>query len=188
MDKLYGENSLLGRVADGDQQAFRQVFDSYWPKVYQKAYYLLKSAELSQDLSQEVFVKIWEKREHLRNVERFDAYLFMTLRNLFIDALRKKVTEEVDIDNVDEGKLPADDADGAKKMEYRELEELIHHAIDDLPGQMQTVFRLSRFEGLTHRQIALEMNISKVTSQNYLVRALTHIRNFIATRQEKHLL
>lgn len=189
MEEFYGEIKLMGRVAGGDEEAFRLLYNRYWPKVYQKARHLLKSDDLAQDLTQEAFVRIWEKRERLSTVENFEGYLFTLVRNLFIDTLRKKITAEVAIETIDLPRrmVPADDNDAHKRMEYRELEQLLNRAIENLPGQMQTAFRLSRFEGLTHRQIGLEMNITKVTSQNYLARALLQIRNYMTDRSDEHL-
>ncbi len=187
MDEPHREISLLGRVADGDREAFQALFEQYWPKVYRKSLHLLKSPDLAQDLAQEVFIKVWEKRGQFRTIGNFDAYLFVLVKNLFVDYLRKKLITEVPIAEMQEDSLPVDGDDAQTSMENRELEHLMHRAIENLPAQLQTAFRLSRFEGLTHRQIALEMKITKITSQNYLARALLHIRGFLNSRQEENI-
>lgn len=188
MEEIYSEIDLVGRVANGDKEAYRLLYNSYWPKIYQKARFLLKSDELAEDLAQEAFVRIWEKRERLVTVQNFEGYLSSLVRNLFIDTLRKKVAAEVGIESIGPSRPSlTDDSNAHRSMEYQEFEQLLNRAIKNLPGQMQTAFRLSRFEGLTHRQIGLQMNITKVTSQNYLARALLQIRNYMAARGDEHL-
>jgi len=132
-------------------------------------------------------LKVWHNREQLTEVTHFRAYLNTISRNLAIDQLRKKVftveNEEYLLDYFSvEHDLPS------ATPEYKELEQLLHQAVDNLPPQMQQVFRLSRFEGLTHAEIADRMNITKVTSKSYMVRALTSIRTYLARYQYEPLL
>jgi RNA polymerase sigma factor (sigma-70 family) len=177
MKGLEKNTDLIAKVADGDRDAFQEVFTRYWPQVYKRSQLLLKSHDLAQDLAQEVFIRVWEKREHLKTIDKFDSYLWTMSRNLFVDALRKKLTGNTE--ELTELSLLNDDGQRQFGLEYRELEERMDEAIDKLPPQMQTAFRLSRYDGLTHQEIALEMKISKITSQNYLARALLRLKSIV---------
>ena len=175
----YNEQELLLRIASGDQQAYREMFEWYWDKVYAIGLRLSKSPELAKDLAQETFIKIWNNRDKLPAVTNFSAFIYTVSRHLVIDHLRKKVFTAGNEDY-----LVAYFSDDAitpqEKTEYKELENILGRAINNLPPQLQQVFRLSRFEGLSHAEIALRMNITRVTSKSYMVRALYAIRQYLS--------
>ena len=181
-NSLQNEEALLRRVADGDQEAYRVLFDRYWDLMYANALHFTKSPEWAKDLAQDIFLKIWMMREKLPAVQRFDAFLFTVSKNMILDELRKLQNTPRHTDFFDAYFTETDD-DSQQKTELKDLEKEVHAAINQLPLQMQTAFRLSRFEGLTHEQIARQMNISKVTSQNYIARAILNIRKYLASRQ-----
>lgn len=180
----YDEQELLLRIATGDQEAYRQIFERYWDKVYAIGLRLTKSPELAKDLAQETFIKIWNNRDKLPAVTNFSAFLSAVSRHLAIDHLRKKV-----FTTSNEDYLVAYFSDDAitphEKAEYKELEQLLNGAINNLPPQLQQVFRLSRFEGLSHAEIALRMNITRVTSKAYMVRALYAIRKYLSQHNDE---
>ncbi|HEX2845772.1 MAG TPA: RNA polymerase sigma-70 factor [Chitinophagaceae bacterium] len=183
----YNEAHLLQRLAAGEQDAFRQVFEQYWDQVYAIGLKISKSPELAKDLAQETFMKLWHQRAHLKEVTNFRAYLNALSRNLAIDHLRKKVFTA---DNEDYllNYFREDTAMLAGDAEYKELEQILSEAVNQLPPQMQQVFRLSRFEGLSHAEIAARMNITLVTSKSYMVRALAAIRKHLSRYQYEPLL
>ena len=183
----YNEQELLLRIASGDQKAYQEVFGRYWGKVYAIGLRLSKSPELAKDLAQETFLKIWNNREKLPAVTNFSAFLFTVARHLAIDHLRKKVfttnNEDYLVDYFSDDAITPHE-----KAEYKELEKLLNSAINNLPAQLQQVFRLSRFEGLSHAEIALRMNITRVTSKSYMVRALYSIRKYLSQYNDEQFM
>jgi len=175
----YNEQELLLRIATGDHLAYREIFERYWNKVYAIGLRLSKSPELAKDLAQETFIKIWNNRDKLPAVTNFSAFLFTVARHLAIDHLRKKVfttnNEDYLVEYFSDETIPPHE-----KAEYKELEKLLNSAVNNLPTQLQQVFRLSRFEGLSHAEIALRMNITRITSKSYMVRALYAIRKYLS--------
>jgi RNA polymerase sigma-70 factor (ECF subfamily) len=165
------------QTAAGDEKAFQQLFNLYWDKIYANALHLIKSPEAARDLTQEVFIKIWLKREKLSEVQQFESWLYRVARNVFIDHLRKQLVLDSlqDIQSIEDSEEPTPQ----RKLELNELIKQVNGAIASLPAQMQTAFQLSRFHGLTHEQIAQQMNISKATSQNYIARSLIVIRRYL---------
>ncbi|MDR3713968.1 MAG: sigma-70 family RNA polymerase sigma factor [Puia sp.] len=180
---LLNEKELARQVADGNEAAYRRLFVHYWDHLYSTALLFTKSREISQDLVQDIFARIWVKRERLREVDRFDAYLFITARNMIIDRLRKKVFT---IDN--EPHLTEYFADASQlsfqSVELKEMEELIHRGIHVLPNQQRTAFCLNRFGGLRHDEIALRMGVSKESVKSYIVRAISSLRKYLASHAE----
>jgi len=183
----YNEAHLLLRLASGEQDAFRQIFERYWDQAYAVGLKISKSPELAKDLAQETFMKVWHQRAQLKDVTNFRAYLNVLSRNLAIDHLRRKVFTAENEDyllNYFQEETTASTGDA----EYKELEQILHEAVNELPPQMQQVFRLSRYEGLSHAEIAARMNITLVTSKSYMVRALAAIRKHLSRYKYEPLL
>ncbi len=172
---IYNEPLLLKNASQGDQRAFRQLFNFYWDRIYSNGLHFLKSPELARELAQEVFIRIWLKKEKLAEVRQFEPWLYRISRNLFLDYLRKELIT-ASLQDLQQLEVPADEPNALGRMELNELQRLVNNAIAGLPVQMQTAFKLSRFQGLTHDQIARKMNISKATSQNYIARSLVVLR------------
>lgn len=172
------ERELLRLVAAGDEYAYRVLFDRYSDRMYMNALHFTKSAELAQDLTQEIFIRIWMNRAKLPEVDRFDAWLFTVARNVIRNELKKKV---LPVENAEflQAYFRDNNLTPQERIEYKELETAVHQAIENLPPQMQTVFLLSRREGLTHEEIARRMNISVVSSKTYMVRCLLAIRRHL---------
>lgn len=172
------EQELLQLVAGGDERAYRILFDKYADRMYANALHFTKSPELAQDLTQEIFIRIWIQRSKLTEVTHFDGWLFTVARNLIRNELKKKV---LPVDNAEflQAYFRDNSLSPQERMEYKELETTVKQAIANLPPQMQTVFLLSRQEGLTHEQIAQRMNISVVSSKTYMVRCLLAIRRHL---------
>lgn len=178
----YNEQLILKKVADGDPEAFQELFNVYWDSIFASGLYFLKSEDLAKDLAQEVFIRVWISRDRLADVKQFEPYLYRIAKNLFLDNLRKRMLATSPLEEGYERK--ADELNPHKRLELNELEGGIEKAIKVLPLQMQTAFKLSRFHGLTHEEIAVKMNISKVTSQNYIARALIKIRRYLRQQMD----
>ena len=172
------EKELLELVAQGDQAAYKILFSQYWDHLYSTALVFTKSPELSEDLTQDVFVQIWLKRERLKEVEKFDAFLFITARNLIIDRLRKKVFSS-DSDDYYKEYLSDKSSSPVQKLELKELEDLLQKGIGSLTPLQQQAFRLSRFEGLSHQEIAGKMGISHKAVKSHIVRAIVTLRKYM---------
>ncbi|MBL7736711.1 MAG: sigma-70 family RNA polymerase sigma factor [Chitinophagaceae bacterium] len=184
---LHIDKALAHQIAGGDEAAFAKLFKAFWPQVYGVGLRITRSPEQAKDLAQEIFIKVWDNRDRLPEVKKIDAFIYVVSRNLILDHLRKKVFQPANMDFLLQC-CQTDAVDAQDKLEVKELEQKIDGAIQTLPGKVQEVFKLSRFEGMTHEQIARKLNISVVSSKTYVVRALDHIRRYLSTPSEQHLL
>jgi RNA polymerase sigma-70 factor (family 1) len=178
MHQLENEKELLQRIAGSSQEAFRILHDHYARHVYGLSLRLMKSPELAQDLTQEIFVRVWIKRELLTDIQQFKPWLNTISRNMALDYLRKKVaapSNEEYMINFFSDLTPS----AEENLALKQLESAIRQAVDQLSPQLKTAFTLSRFQGLTHMEIAQRMNISPITSKSHLVRALAIIRKYL---------
>lgn len=171
------ERLLLQQIADGREEAFAALVQKYWNNVYAQALTYLKSSHHAQDLVQDLFVKVWEKRATLPKVERFDAFLFIMARNAIISALRKKLAEPLSTDVIDvyqeHSRMPD------QMLSFKQLQQHFKTAIDLLPQQQKTAFLLSREEDLSYEAIAVQMNLSRETVKKHICRALNFLRNYM---------
>lgn len=168
------EKKLFAQIATGDDTAFEQFYNLHWNKIYSLALAYLKSQQLAQDIVQDVFLKLWTKREKLSEVTDPDSFIYIMGRNEVLNALKKKVRLTF-IDDEKENDLP-DDLLLPQQLDLKELGSQINKAIDKLPAQQKKILRLSREKGLSHEQIAEQLGIEKVTVKNHIVRALHSLR------------
>lgn len=178
------EKNLLLQIAEGDEKAFTRLFRSYWNKVYTQALTYLKSSHRAQEITQDIFVKIWSSKEKLPAVESFSNYLFILSRNEIISALRRK--EKIFTDPTDallQGSLIPD-----QQLQFKETNERVLKAIDQLPPARKIVFKLSRLEGRSYEQIGKELNISRNGVKDHIVKALNFLRTNLCFDEEKLIL
>ncbi len=176
----HSESELLRRIAAGDAYAYQVIFESYWDAVYSAALLLTKSPGLAEDVAQDVFTIIWEKRATLQDVEKLDGFLFITARNIIYSRFRKLASGDAYRRYVLE-RFPGEAAEGAdRQAEFRELEQTVLQAIQQLPPQQQKAFKLSRFGGMRHDEIALTMGVSRITIKSYIVQAIASLRKALS--------
>ncbi|WP_276500106.1 RNA polymerase sigma factor [Terrimonas pollutisoli] len=169
---LHTERELLLLISRDDQAAFTILLRGYWNKVYTQAISYLKSSELAQEITQDVFLKIWFSRERLSEVQSFSDYLFIISRNEIISALRKKNTQIVELPGQLEEVLLQPD----KQLHYKESYTKMLGLIDQLPPTRKKVFMLSRLEGKSYEEIGTELGISRNGVKDHIVKALNFLR------------
>ena len=172
------EPELLLRISQGDAWAFRQLFDAYSGKVYALSIKLTKDAEQAKDLTQEIFARLWMKRDQLGGVYHFQGFLTTMALNLIRNQLRRKVldlsNEAFLVNYFEESALAPD-----KAMEFKEFQCMVQEAVDHLPPQLNRSFTLSRMAGMSHAEIARQMELSPLTVKSHIARALTFIRAYL---------
>ncbi len=173
--KELGESDLLARIAAGDQLAFSEMVRRYWNTIYSHGLVYLKSSPRAEEITQDVFMKVWTSREKLPEVRSLDNYLFIISRNHIFNEARKKINLIYgDVgDRTDTSSLPD------LQTEYKESYQQLLKGIELLPEKRRIVFKLSRLEGLSNEQIATRLGIHKDTVYQYLVKALLFLRTYM---------
>ncbi|MBC9909437.1 RNA polymerase sigma factor [Chitinophaga varians] len=173
---LYKEQQLLQRIAAGEEASFSVLVDIYWPRVYGHALAYAKSLSVAEELTQDVFMDIWNSREKLPAIENFANYLFIITRNRIFKAVRKKLDETEALEDVHSAEdiwLPDHQA------EFKEIHALLLKGIGDLPPARRQVFTMSRIDGKSYEEICRELNISRNTVKEHIVKALNFLRNYL---------
>jgi RNA polymerase sigma-70 factor (ECF subfamily) len=176
--KSYEEKELLSRLAEGDEFAFKELYNNHWNRLYSFALSWLKNIAQAEDAVQESFLKIWISRDRLDTVQNIENYLFITCRNTVIGLMEKNavrlrsgmtVSEEVDPLSPD------------AILQFKEMRDHINILVEKLPPQQRQIFRMSREQGLSHEEIACQLGIMKETVKNHMVRALNTLRSQCAS-------
>lgn len=174
------------RISQGDPLAFRQIFTTYSRQVYTLCLRLTKDAEQAKDLTQEVFARLWTRRQQLHSVHHFKGFLTTVALNLIRNHLQKKVldpaNEEYLISYFRDSGIGPD-----RIMEFKELQQALQEAVDHLPPQLNRSFVLSRMAGMSHAEIARQMKLSPLTVKSHIARALTYIRAYLEEHHAKLL-
>ena len=169
-------DSLIERCLSGDQAAWETVVRQNWRKVFNVAYKFVGKHDEAEDLTQDIFLKIWLQRDKLTEVESFKSYIYVVGRNQVINALRKKIVETAATDMLAlREDLQAPDLQLEGKDAYRMLME----GVERLTPQQKLIFKMSRIEGLTHEDIAQRLGLSKNTVKVHMVIALNFLRGWL---------
>jgi RNA polymerase sigma-70 factor (family 1) len=171
------EKELLLKVANGDEHAFSELFNTHHQLLGTHIYRITDSVELAEEVVQDVFLKIWMSRETLTSVQNFRAYLFVISKNHALNCLRKVAKERIHQKTLEKNALSItpDDSPGGLEGYYSLLDE----AIDHLPPQQQKVYLLSRHNRLKYDEIARQMGLSRETVKKYLQGATHSITSFV---------
>lgn len=158
----------------GSERAFQEFVRKYHATVFYQTLTFTRSHADTEEITQDIFMKIWEQRIRLPEIINFKDYLFILARNHIISAMRKQVMQtQVHTDQLPEEALLPD-----QQYEVKEIQALMIKGMEQLTPQQQTVFRLSRLEHLNHDQIAVHMNISKHAVNWHMVKALNTLRHY----------
>ncbi len=182
MEKRELQKTWVRQLQDGSRSAFHELYQLYHQDIYAYAISLLKSKSLAKDLLQEVFIKIWEKREQLNPDLSFRSYIFTITRNMAFNTLAKAATQTKLKDEVfyKSQRRKTDTADYALlEHNYNKLKQ---KALENLTPRCRLVFEMSREGGKSYREISEELGVSENTVRNQISTALADIRMFL----EKH--
>jgi RNA polymerase sigma-70 factor (family 1) len=169
------ENVLLQQIAAGDEIAFGNLFHAWRDKLYFYILRITNSSETAEDVLQDVFCKLWIKRDDLSEVNNFGAYLFRMAHNHAISGMRRMAQETIILSELRRealsSGLPIDET-----LLCKQVQEKLKQIVDQLPRQQRLVYTLSREQGLKQEEIALQLDITVSTVQNHMTQALRNIR------------
>ncbi|QKJ63375.1 sigma-70 family RNA polymerase sigma factor [Flavobacterium sp. M31R6] len=170
------ESVILLELASGNEMAYNYFVEKYWQKVLQQALSFVKSYPVAEELTQDIFIQIWQKKEKLSEIKSFDNYLFIVSRNLIISHIRKKLieTESFKGEKLQEMFLKPDE-----QYEYKELDKIINEGANLLTEPRRTIFLLSRVEGKDTDFISSELGLAKRTIRWHLLEALNFLRIYL---------
>jgi RNA polymerase sigma-70 factor (ECF subfamily) len=172
---LHTEKELVKKLKDGDSFAFEVLFYKYRNKIKGFALKIVPAQIDPEEIVQEVFVRLWLKKEAIDPEKDFQSYLFSIAKHLVLDHLKSAVNRKLYFvgEHFHQDLLVED---GLEASISEESEEKLQKLINEIPERRREIFRLSRFEGLSYKQIAERLNISENTVDSQIRNALAFLR------------
>ncbi len=173
---------ILIRLSQDDESAFDVIYWSYNTHVYNFANSLLYSPSAAQDITQNVFLKIWEKRHEIDPEQNFNAYLFTIARNLVYKETEHRLLAEQITLELREGRDEAD-CSTEQELDMHFTEAYYHRLVEALPPARREIFKLSRFKKMSNKEIATRLSISEKTVETQLYRATGYLKKYLLTEE-----
>jgi RNA polymerase sigma-70 factor (family 1) len=167
----YDDRGLLIRLIKGEEDAFSALYDRYHTGVTLFIQQLVKSPALAEDLCQETFIRIWEARERLAEVQSFKAYLFTAARNHALSCLRRAASEQTLKGEIIRHFQELRN-DTEEKMLTRAYLQHLNRVLEALPPQTRQVFRLCREQQHSYDEVAAQLGISRNAVKKHMVRSM----------------
>jgi RNA polymerase sigma-70 factor (ECF subfamily) len=182
MDKQQ-ENDLLRALKSGDFDAFNILYEKHHRQLYAFALKLSKNIHEAEEIVQSVFVSIWENRALIDPQKSFHNYLFRIAQNRFYDIMRKRLLNDCYLDYVKQYEESVVD-DIIVNIENAEIREILQQLLLQVPERRRLIFELNRFQGLSYKQIAEQLQISENTVDSQI----RHVLNFLRKELPKRLI
>jgi RNA polymerase sigma-70 factor (ECF subfamily) len=180
------ERELIESIKNGNTKSFELVFKTYYKRLCTLAFDYTRQLETAEDIVKDFFVAFWDNRKTIEIKTSLSGYLFRSVRNACINYLlrNKERNNTISIEEVNwlEIKInePLSNDYPIGNLLTKELEEQISDIIDKLPEACREIFKLSRFDDLSHKKIAVQLNISENTVKVQIYRALKHLKEAIS--------
>ena len=177
------EKDLIIGLIHGDAQSFRQLYELYVKKIYHFIYNYVKEKSEAEDIVQNVFIKIWEKRNVIDKEKSFEGFVFTIAYRAIIDRFRQNASKpyfnkrEI-LDFQAPSSVYSDDL-----LNQHEIESLYNKSLQILPPKRKEIFLLSRHNGLTNKQIAEKLGISVKTVENQMTAALSSLKAYFSNAE-----
>ena len=176
--RLTDEQALLQRTAEGSREAFSILYTHYYTGLYRFVFFILKSPEDSEEIIQDVFLKIWVKRETLTGIRSFEDYLFRMAKNRIFDSsrqsrTRQKLNRRIAPDTEEGADSPFND------LLFQQYHEAAQEAINQLSARRKEIFLLNARDELTAREIAVLLGVSLPVVKKQLHEARHFIKDYL---------
>lgn len=178
--KILSDELLVKLLHVGEQDAFEEIYRRYWQKLLRSAQFKIRSKEIIEEILQDLFISLWEKREKVL-IENLEAYLNTSLRYLIINQIKKQILQEKFVEYSIKKNELTDDVD--ESVAFNELSSAIEKAIEQLPKKTEQIFRLNRLEYKSVKEISVLLETPERTIEYHITQALKalriHLREFI---------
>ena len=168
------EENILKRVSEGDMSAFQDLYYEYYGKTKSFLTGFLRDPIVCEDLTQEIFVKVWTMRHILPEVRSLNSYLYRMSKNVALNYLRSAAREVHGMADIEDDRILEDAISAKQKLK------IVGSVISNMPLKRRSIFLMSRIFGIPNDQIAEQMNVSKKTVENHINLAGKELRRAMA--------
>lgn len=170
---------ILKRMIEGDENAFKYFFDTYYDDLCNFVNCYIRDEALAEDIVQGIFIDLWERKDALQSDCSVKSYLYTASKNKSLNSIRNEKNK----DRIHGLLFNQNEVFSQEKadsfLEFEELKEVVSAAVDGLPRQCKMIYQLSRNEGLTNKEIAERLDITVKTVENQMTIAIRKIKEFM---------
>jgi len=175
---LPNEEDTVKALSEGDEAAFLKIYELYWYKIYLIAYRRLRKKEIAEELTQDLFLKLWEKRKTLKP-QKIDNYLSVAIKNAVIDHIHSGLVASKYVDFYKAFGESTSRQQTQDTVEFDDLSHAIERGLSNLPVKTQEVFKLSRLNSWAPDKIAKHLHLSEKTVGYHLTKSLKFMRAYL---------
>jgi RNA polymerase sigma-70 factor (ECF subfamily) len=174
----YKYHHLVDPISKGDQKAFTALYDLFYPSLAQHILQKLDNETVMQDILHDLFLSIWKNREKLQEIDSLPGYLYSSCRYLVLAHIRRSTLVQYS-DNVYNLDFQITNESLEDRLYYRYLIDIVNAEIEKLPTKCKHIFKLSREQHLSNKEIADRLGLSESTVENHINRAIKQLRGVI---------
>lgn len=172
------QSKLLYELSQGNELAFTKLYNEYKNVVFSTALKITKSRMLAEEVVQDVFLKIWQNHENLAEITNIENYLFIISRNHIFDMIKKIARDtSLVVDSNYKNTSTNDTEDAIKDDQYNII---LNQIVGQLPPQQQKIYKMAKWDGLSHQKIGEDLGISTETVKKHMAQALKFVRTKIS--------
>ena len=175
----YSNIELVKLLKKGDITAFDIIYKKYSRRLYGFVFGYVKQETDTEEIVQEVFLKIWKSRNKINVYSSFESFLFTVAHNATVNVLKKRAIEQKYVDHVKSLQQIDNTYELTDEIQYKELVAKYQDLLKELSPRQKEIFHLSREEGLSHKEIAEKLGISANTVKNHLVATISFLKKRI---------
>lgn len=175
MNPNFNLDKTLKELSKDHETPLAELYDYYYPRLYEFSRSFLKLEEGIDDILQEVFIRIWQHRKKIKDTASFNAFIFTITRNLLLNELRSRLKQENLKGEIQRLSI-AREYEDMDQTEFRDLKSRVDAIVGELPERQKEIFTLSRTVGLSHKEIAAKLEITTKTVEYHLSLAIKSLK------------
>ncbi len=178
-DEIYLK-SLQLQIAAGNQQAFASLFRLFYSRLHSFSMQYVHVKEVAEEITNDVFIKLWNRREEITTINNLSTYLFVAVKNYSLNYLKQYSHLHIAVEDTDGAAALINRNDPEQELEWKEISFQLNQAIDNLPDQCRAIFKLIKEDGFRYKEVAEILGISPRTVETQLFRALKKLQSIAA--------
>jgi len=171
------DENLVDRLKNGDNAAFVSIYEKYWHKVFIVVYRRVKEKEIAKELTQNLFLKIWEKREEL-HINKLENYLVTSIKHAVIDHIEKQLVANRYLSYY-KAYVSLQNESTEESVNFNDLSEAIEKGLGKLSEKSQLVFKLTKLDHWPIEKVANHLQLSEKTVGYHLTKSIKFLRVFL---------
>lgn len=175
MNVRFNLDNILIELSNDQESSLEELYNYYYPRLYEFSRSFLKQEEDIDDILQEVFIRIWRNRKKIKDPATFNSYIFTITRNLLLNKLRSRLNNDKLKDEIRRLSI-AKEFENLDLVQYQDLKNRVEEIIKQLPERQKEIFVLSRTEGLSHKEIASKLQITTKTVEYHISLAIKFLK------------